>query len=367
MRARGEDRTMAWVLYGAYGYTGRLILQEALRQGIPPLLAGRNPRALQALAQETGLPYQTAPLEDPEALDRLLRGRRLVLHAAGPFEITMPPMLAACLRQGVHYLDITGEIAVFEHLAQRHENARRRGVLLLPGVGLDVVPSDCLAAHLKAHLPSATHLRLVICSTRAGVSRGTLRTMVLNLHRPSAVRRDGRIVDIPPGDTVLEMVLGGRPRRVYRVRWGDVSTAYHTTGIPNIEVFMCLPRPLARLLPWWPWVKALVRFPAVRRLLAAGVRWLLPPGPSEAQRARGRVFFEGHAWDPEGRRVCARLETPEGYTLTARAAVAAVKEVLTRAEEVSGFQTPARLFGPSWVLSLEGVVGFSPCATDFPV
>ncbi len=357
---------MDWVLYGAYGYTGRLILQEALRQGIPPLLAGRNPRALQALAQETGLPYQVASLEDPEALDGLLQGHRLVLHAAGPFELTMPPMVAACLRQGVHYLDITGEIPVFEALARRDEEARRHGVLLLPGVGLDVVPSDALAAHLKSLLPSATHLRLILCSIRAGISRGTLRTMVLNLHRPSAIRREGRIVEVHPGDAVLNIRVGNRIRRVYRVRWGDVSTAYYTTGIPNIEVFMCVPRFAARLFALWKAIHPLLRQNWIRHLLAAAVRWL-PPGPNEHQRRTGRVYFEGHAWDATGRRVCARLETPEGYTLTARAAVAAVREVLARAGEVAGFQTPGRLLGPSWVLSLEGVQGFSSCSTGFPV
>ncbi len=354
--------TDAWILYGAYGYTGRLIVQEALRQGLRPTLAGRNVKALEALARETHLPYRVAPLNDPQALDRMLQGHRVVLHAAGPFEVTSAPMVEACLRQGVHYLDITGEIPVFETLARRDQEARHRGILLLPGVGLDVVPSDCLAAYLKDRLPSATHLRLILCSTRAGISRGTLRTMVLNLHRPSAVRRDGRIVEVQPGDVTLEVTLGNRTRRVYRVRWGDVSTAYYTTGIPNIEVFMCVPRFAIYLFALWKGVRPWLQIAGIRRLLAAGVRWL-PPGPSEHQRRTGRVYFQGDAWDDQGRRVCATLETPEGYTLTARAAVAAVRDVLARAREVVGFQTPGRLFGPSWVLSLEGVRGFLPCAS----
>ncbi len=348
-----------WVLYGAYGYTGRLIVEEALRQGLRPLLAGRDPHRLEALARRTGLPFRAVPLHDPAGLRALLRGARLVLHAAGPFEVTMPPMLEACLAEGVHYLDITGEIAVFEALARRDAEARARGVLLLPGVGLDVVPTDCLAAHLKARLPTATHLRLVVCSTRAGVSRGTLRTMLLNLHRPSAVRREGRIVEIVPGDRVLTLEAGGRVRTAHRVRWGDVSTAYYTTGIPNIEVFMCFPRWLSRMLRVWPWVRPLVAPRAVRRALAWAVRWL-PPGPTPEQRARGRVFFLGKAWDGHGRRACARLETPEGYTLTALSAVAAVQEVL-RGTPAGGFATPGRLFGPEWVLKLPGVRGYLPC------
>lgn len=349
-----------WALYGAYGYTGRLIVQEALRQGLRPLLAGRDEMRLAALAQETGLPYQRVDLEDAAALRHLLQGVRLVLHAAGPFEFTMPSMVEACLAEGVHYLDITGEIGVFEALARRDGEARRRGVLLLPGVGMDVVPSDCLAAYLKERLPTATHLRLVICSTRAGISRGTLRTMLWNLHRPSAVRRAGRIVEVPPGNHQLVLEIQGRVRKAYRVRWGDVSTAYYTTGIPNIEVFMCFPRWLGRGMRVWSWVRPLVQLSVLRRFLMAGVR-LLPPGPSQIQRKRARVFFLGEVWDRAGARACARLETPEGYTLTALAAVAAVREVLSRGRDWTGFQTPGRLFGADWVLGLPGVRGFFSC------
>ncbi len=348
-----------WVLYGAYGYTGRLIVAEALRLGMRPLLAGRNAAALQALAAETGLPYQVARLDRPEELDALLQGKRLVLHVAGPFEHTGPPMWEACLRQGVHYLDITGEIPVFEALARMDDRARQAGVALLPGVGFDVVPSDGLAAHLKARLPTATHLELVICTRRARTSRGTLRTMLWNLHRPSAIRREGRIVDIEPGDRARRLRWNGWERTVYRVRWGDVSTAYHTTGIPNIQVYMCLPPALARWMPLWKRMVWLLRKDGVRRLLMALTRFL-PPGPSEAERERGCAYFQGRAWDDRGREVCARLETPEGYTLTARAAVRAVARLLAEPPP-PGFWTPGRLFGPDFVLGIAGVKGYLPC------
>jgi short subunit dehydrogenase-like uncharacterized protein len=104
-----------------------------------------------------------------------------VLCAAGPFSATSRPVADACLRNRVHYLDITGEIDVFEALAARDAEAKARGIMLLPGVGFDVAPSDCLAAHLKRRLPDANDLRPYL-SLRANTSRGTAKT-IAPIHR----------------------------------------------------------------------------------------------------------------------------------------------------------------------------------------
>src|SRR5687768_8923152 len=147
---------MSVVLYGATGYTGRLIARLASTYDIRPILAGRNPDAVAALARELGFEHRVFSLDDDAALERALRGASAVLHCAGPFSLTSEPMANACLRTGVHYIDITGEIDVFEQLHARDAAARAAGMMLLPGAGFDVVPSDCLAAHLKRRLPSAT-------------------------------------------------------------------------------------------------------------------------------------------------------------------------------------------------------------------
>src|SRR5690242_4394080 len=98
-----------FVIYGATGFTGRLMLDGALALGLRPVLSGRDEGRLGALAEQLGLEYRVARLGDPAALDEALRGMRVVLHAAGPFSETSRPMVDACLRAGVHYLDITGE------------------------------------------------------------------------------------------------------------------------------------------------------------------------------------------------------------------------------------------------------------------
>src|SRR5262245_54603425 len=168
------------LIYGANGYTGSLIAREAVARGQRPVLAGRKAPALGALADERGREPRVFALDDPAAVSAGFRGVRAVLHCAGPFARTSRPMADACLRERVHYLDITGEVAVFEALAARDAEAKAAGVLLLPGVGFDVVPSDCLAAHLKRRLPAATSLALGF-SSRGRVSRGTATTVAENL------------------------------------------------------------------------------------------------------------------------------------------------------------------------------------------
>jgi hypothetical protein len=191
--------------------------------------------------------------------------------------------------------------------------------MLLPGVGFDVVPSDCLAAHLARRLPDATRLALAF---RAGsASRGTLETAVEGLGRPGAVRRGGRIVPVPPAWRTRRIDFGdGRPRDATTIPWGDVSTAWHSTGIPDVEVYAAMPAAARRLLAASRWLAPVLRSGPVRRALARRVR-AGPAGPDEAARGRGVGLLWGEAVAADGRRVEARLRTPEPYTLTARTAV----------------------------------------------
>jgi short subunit dehydrogenase-like uncharacterized protein len=137
------------------------------------------------------------------------------------------------------------------------------------------------------------------------------------------------------------------------IPWGDVSTAYHSTGIPNIEVYVAASlglRLAARASRYMGWLLG-SRF--VQGLLKRRIR-ARAPGPTEEERARGRSLLWGEAGDDAGRKVVSRLRGPEGYTLTVRAALAVVERVLG-GEAPPGFQTPSRVYGPDFVLGLEGV------------
>ena len=340
------------LLYGANGYTGRLILERCLARGLRPVLAGRS-EAVRALAEPHGLEARVVALEDGAALRRALPGIGVVLHCAGPFSRTSRPMADACIAAGAHYLDITGELGVFEALAARSAEARAARVMLLPGTGFDVVPSDCLAAHLKRRLADAVWLRLAFEST-SGLSRGTATTMLENIGRGGAIRRGGKIVPVRPGWKTRLLDLGSGPVPVTSIPWGDVATAWYSTGIPDIEVYTPLSAGRRRMLKASRYLGWLLAARPVQRWLKARIR-NRPAGPSERARTQGRSRLFGEAGNAAGHTVRSRLSGPEGYSLTALAAVAALERVLA-GEVHPGFQTPSLAFGPDFVLQVEGVL-----------
>lgn len=343
---------MSLLIYGANGYTGRLIVPIAIARGLRPILAGRDAPAVNALAAEHQLEARPFSLDDASAIDRALEGVSVVLHCAGPFSKTSRAMVDACLRVGAHYLDITGEIPVFEACAARDTEARARGVLLLPGVGFDVVPSDCLAAHLHRRLPDATELVLAF-RTVGGISRGTALTMIENLGNAGAIRRDGRIVAVPAAFDARMIAFTDTPMLGVTIPWGDVSTAFHSTGIPNVRVYTAMPESQYRALKFSRWFGWLLQSDFMQRRLTARVR-AGRAGPSDGARARGASYFWGEARNAAGAVVQSRLQGPEGYTLTADSAVRCVQRVLAGHAPV-GFQTPSRAFGADFVLEVNGV------------
>lgn len=346
---------MPFLLYGATGYTGGLIARFASERGLRPTLAGRNAEKLRAVAERTGLPYVAVSLDDAAGLDAALADVPLVLHAAGPFAETAAPMVAACLRTGTHYLDVTGEVAVFEALASNDAKAREAGVVLLPGVGFDVVPTDCLAAHLKRRLPSATHLTLAIRGL-GRISRGTATTMVHNLGRGGLVREGGELVPVATAHATRAVDFGRGPREAMTIPWGDLATAYRSTGIPNIETYLALPPKTIRSARLMRYAEPLLGFAPLRRVVQRALQARVdagPAGPSDAERERGQSFCWGEVTDAEGGRATSRLTLSDGYTFTADAALASATHVLTT-PPAPGYHTPATAFGADFVLGIEG-------------
>jgi short subunit dehydrogenase-like uncharacterized protein len=341
-----------FLLYGANGYTGRLIAREAVVRGLHPVLAGRNAEAVSALARELGLKHRIFSLEDAAATRAGLEGVQAVLHCAGPFAHTAQPMVDACLEARVHYLDITGEIRIFEALAARDTEAMAAGILLLPGVGFDVVPSDCLAAHLHRRLPAAKRLTLAFQGI-GRYSRGTATTIIENLPHGGAVRRSGMLTNVPAAWRTRVIDFGQGPTLAVTIPWGDIATAYRSTGIGDIEVYTAVSRwqlrlmRLSRLFHWILRTSLVQNF--FKRRIQAG-----PPGPSDEERARGRTYLWGEVEDGQGRRLVSRLRGPEGYTFTMLTALAAMTHVLN-SDAPPGYQTPSLAYGPDFVLEVPGV------------
>ena len=339
------------LLYGANGYTGELMAEEAARVGLPLVLAGRRADAIQPIAARLGIEHRIFPLGSGEQIASELDGISTVLLAAGPFAHTSAPMLDACIRRGAHYLDITGEIAVFEACKRRGEEARAAGVMVLPGVGFDVVPTDCLAASLHESLPDATHLELAF-GGGGGFSRGTAKTMVSGLGQGGAVRENGRIRRVPTAWKTREVPYRDRARLSVSIPWGDVSTGFTSTGIPNIITYMAMPPGAAKMLRRSRPFGWLLASGPVQRFLLRRIEQA-EKGPSAEVRASARMQVWGEVRNAAGDRRSATLTTPEGYRLTAIASIEAARRVLADGSQ-PGYRTPSRAFGATFVSQLEG-------------
>jgi short subunit dehydrogenase-like uncharacterized protein len=342
-----------WMIYGANGYTGRLVAAEAKRCDLKPVLAGRRAGPIEKLAAELGLPVRVFGLDDATAAAAAIADMAVVANCAGPFAETSAPMIDACLTSRAHYVDITGEIDVFLAAQRRHSDAQAAGIVICPGVGFDVIPTDCMAAVLKEALPDATHLILAF-DARGPMSPGTARTMVRSLRlgkHGSRVRRNGMLEEVPLAQTWRNIDFAGGSATAIAIPWGDLATAWFSTGIPNIETYAAVPRAA---------VIASRALNLVRPLLASAPGQTLlyrlanrASGPSEEQLPTRRCRLWGEVRNAAGQQRTAKLETANGYRLTADGTIMAVQYLLTKAPS-GGYYTPSMLLGPRCVEQLPG-------------
>ena len=333
------------LIYGANGYTGQLIVKEALKQQLPIVLAGRNASAIQALSRSVGCSFRVFSLDEELTFRDHLKDICLVIHAAGPFSKTAKPMLEACIQEGIHYIDITGEIGVFKMAHERHLEAIDKNIMVLSGAGFDIVPTDCMAAFLSHKLPSAQFLKLAFAAKNGSVSHGTAMTAIEQLGEQGMVRKDGQLNFVPLGHKSMYVHFSDTFRRfVMAIPWGDVYTAYITTKIPNIETFMAVPPSSYR------WLKRLQILPEswlksnrLKNLVRSYIK-RQPPGPSPEQNKHGRTFVWGEVKDLKGHSISARVEIPEAYYFTAISAVH-IAQLTYKGEWKPGFQTPAGCYG----------------------
>ncbi len=346
---------MSIMIYGAYGFTGKLVAALARDRGLTPTLAGRSADKTRAIAEELGLDHTAFSLDDPDVVASALRDANttVVIHCAGPFSATAKPMVDACLATGTHYLDITGEVDIFEALSKRHDEAVARDVMLLPGAGFDVVPTDCLAAHLATRIANPTHLTLAFRSVGGQSSQGTTNTLVESLPKGGKVRKNGKLAFAYPGGRTKKVDFGRGPTLTMAIPWGDLVTAYHSTGIPNIEVYTVVPKSAVWGARFSGLIRPLLGLGPVQRMLKRRVK-KLPAGPDSEQRQTAFTLLWGEVRNAEGARAETRLRTCEGYTLTATAALDIAQRIVA-GDVRTGFQTPSSAYGADFVLSLPGV------------
>lgn len=342
-----------FLLYGANGYTGRLIAKMAGAYSLVPVLAGRNEQALKEMAEVLQLQYKVIDLDQTDLLVEALKEHQLVLHAAGPFQHTAHKMISACIKAKAHYLDITGEISVFELAKSMDAAARKAGIMLMPGVGFDVVPTDCIALFLKNRMPDAQQLKLAFATIGGRLSHGTAMTMAEGMGEGGAIREHGRIVKKPLGHKGMWVDFGIKKLFTMTIPWGDISTAYTTTGIPNIETYTVASPKTFKWLKWQGLFNWLLKTAFARNYFKKKIN-RKPAGPDDAARARAKCMVWGEAENALGQKATARLSGPEGYTLTANSSLIITAKIISGNFKL-GYQTPAACYGADLVLEIPGV------------
>jgi len=268
-------------------------------------------------------------------------------------------MVEACILTGTHYLDINGDITVFEMIKQYDVAAKSAGIMLLPGAGFDVVPTDCVALELKKLLPDANALQLAFATSGGGLSHGTASTMVSRLGEKGAVRKNGKIIRRPLGEKGMWIDFftgsgaGTRKLFVMTIPWGDVSTAYFTTGIPDIEVYTGISKKVYNGLKLQPLFNWLLRTKLIRNYIQKRIN-RRPAGPDDEQRSRARSLVWGQVSNANGQAATVRLSCPDGYTLTTHSSLIIVKKIL-QGEFIPGYQTPASAYGEKLVMEVPAV------------
>ncbi len=346
---------MKTLFYGVTGYTGELILEEAQKRQFKPILAGRNAEKIEALAKRFDLPFRVFGLDSDSELDNNLNDVDLVLHCAGPFHFTTKPMIHACLRNAVHYLDLSGRVEGFEYAHHLNNEALQQQVMLMPGVGFDVVPSDCLVAHLKQQLPDATHLTLAIAMKNGGVSRGTALSTIENLPNGATIRKNGIITTVPLGQKQRVFKFGNWYKSICATApWGDVSTAYYTADIPNVEAYLATTEKGAKMMRLTSKIKWLLKNPLVKSI-AKTIIHNRPAGLSVNERLQSESYLYAEVSNEKGEIKSATLRVKDAYDNTAQVAVHIVIKIVNGTVK-TGFQTPAGCFGSELILEVDGSV-----------
>jgi short subunit dehydrogenase-like uncharacterized protein len=340
-----------WMIYGANGYTGRLTVKEAKKRGMRPVLAGRNREAIESMAAETGFEGRVFALEDKAAAENL-KDISIVLHCAGPFSATSQQMIEACLATNCHYLDITGEISVFANAHRQSGEARRADIVLIPGVGFDVVPTDCLAATLVDLLPAATSMALAFKSS-GRMSPGTMKTSIEGLAGGGCIRQDGKLKWVPLAWKSRDIPFASGKQFAMTIPWGDVFTAYISTGVPDIEVYMAASPSMVLRMKRMRMMKPLLSMQWVQNMMKRRIEKSVT-GPAAGERENSKMELWGEVKSADGRSACATMTTPDGYDVTVTASLGVVEYLLENDVE-GGFYTPSLLMGADYATKLPGI------------
>jgi short subunit dehydrogenase-like uncharacterized protein len=330
------------LIYGANGYTGELIARYANDFQLKPVIAGRRKDAIEPLAKKLGLQFLVFDLDDSSALIDRFSKFKLIINCAGPFQFTAKQVIEACLKTHTHYIDINGDVSVFEMIKTYDAAAKKAGIMLLPGAGFDVVPTDCLGLKLKKFLPDANFLQLAFATIGGSISHGTATTVANKLGEGGIVRKDGKIIKKKLGHKGMWIQCGEERFFVMTIPWGDISTSYVTTGIPNIETYVQVPKRFYYLLKIQFAFNWLLRKNFIRNYVKRKIN-RRPAGPSDEQRSKAYTLVWGKVMNDKGNEVSTYIKVADGYTLTYHSCLVIAKKILN-GNFKTGYQTPGTAY-----------------------
>ncbi len=336
----------SWMIYGANGYTGNLLATEAKKNGLKPIISGRSKEKIVPIAEKLDFDYLIFDLNDERKLIDIFKDQSLILNAAGPFKYTSKSIVDACLKSKTHYLDITGEVPVFEENFKLHKQAIKANIAIISGVGFDVVPTDCMASYISHKIDNPVQLDIGVAGVNS-LSRGTLKTMIEYFSTGNLIRRNGNLMAKKKGEYLNKIRFFDKQRKVTAVTWGDLATAFRTTSIPNITTYMPPPSGLLKLMNS-PEINPDGNLQTIDKEKVFSLIEKKVYGPEEQVRLEGKSQIWVSVSNDSGNKAEAWLETIESYRLTAISGIKAVKKVLEL--DLKGTLTPSQAFGQDFIL-----------------
>lgn len=341
-----------WTIYGAYGYTGRLLVEEAVKRGHRPILAGRDAAKLKKLASKYGLEFEVYSVEDREKLRRSAAKTDLIYNLAGPYNDTLEPIIGACLAEKTNYFDLTGDIKMYEKMFEYDKAARKAGVALISGVGFDVVATECLAKYVSDKVGGAETLEVGMLAV-TNPSAGTFKQTMEILPKGSARFSNGKLERIPLGDGAKKLNFGVGEYKSIPIPVGELISARRSTGADNIAIYLAMDKAVSIIAK--PLLKALGAGASLDfgKKALQKIGDIVMSGPSKEQNLKTKAYARATAVSKSGKTASALLITPEAYYFTVLAGINAVGQIFIG--KPKGALTPSQAFGADFPLSVERV------------
>jgi len=316
-----DNKKNKLLIYGASGYTGKIIAARAKQLNIDFEIAGREPDKTRRLAEELAVDYHIFDVDTEYAWTKALEGKTVLINAAGPFKFTAEQAMKACLNAGVHYLDISAELDTYRLAQSLDKEAHEVGIQLISGAGL-FVSYDALVVHLSKLVAEPQYLKVGF-RHYGGFSRGSVLSSKNIADLGILIRRNGEIIYNPDPQSKM-FSFGQEEVECIPTPLGGIILSYKSTGVPNIEEFFSLKLPAIQL----------------QDLTSEN----LPDGPTKEERAAGRNGISAELTSKDGKVVKAYVDAPSGYDLTPLSVVAVAHRILNGDFKV-GYQSPGSAYG----------------------